>query len=69
MMGPKGKSRIKLPDHPPWWRIDSLTQPGKRARWFADDAQLTRKHGYGVHLVAWWRSPCRARSGATWMLG
>lgn len=55
VMRQKGDTRIKLPDQHPWWRFDSLTQQGARPRWLPD-AQLTRKHGYGVHLVAWWKA-------------
>ncbi len=55
VMRQKGDTRIKLPDQNPWRRFDSLTQQGARPRWLPD-AQLTRKHGYGVHLLAWWKA-------------
>ena len=55
VMRQKDNTRVKLPDQHPWWRFDSLTQPGARPRW-VPDARLTRKHGYRVHLVAWWKA-------------
>ena len=55
VMRQQGSTRVKLPDHPVWWRFASLVTKGDRPRWMPV-AQLTRQHAYPVHLVAWWKA-------------
>jgi len=55
VMRQKGDSRVQLADRQVWLRLDSLVQKGASPRWLPD-AQLTRKHGYTVHLVVWWKA-------------
>jgi len=51
----KGDTRVKLPDQAPWWRLDSLAVQGAAPRRLPD-VRLTRKHGYAVHVITWWKA-------------
>ena len=55
VMRQKGDTRVLLSGQHVWLRFDSLVQKGARPQWLPD-AQLTRKHGYTVHLVVWWKA-------------
>jgi len=55
VMRQKGDTGVKLAHQHVWLRFDSLVQRGASPRWLRD-AQLTRKHGYTVHLIAWWKA-------------
>ena len=55
VMRQKGNIRVQLSDQHVWRRFVSLAQKGARPQWLPD-AQLTRIHGYTVHLVAWWKA-------------
>ena len=55
VMPQKRDACVQLTDQHIWLRFDSLAQKSACPRWLAD-AQLTRKHGYTVDLVARWKA-------------
>lgn len=51
----RGSVRVKLQNRPVLCKFESLAIKGAPAQWFPD-AKLTRKHGYAVHLMTWWKA-------------
>jgi hypothetical protein len=51
----KGDTQVKLADCSEWLRFDTLALKGAPPRWLPG-AQLTQKHAYRVHLIAWWKT-------------